>query len=163
MATNVATPTNGGNKSANKQKSHASNGMPSLNPERPPQLLGKYTKLLGTEIGSINVVYTSTGTSVTVYKIGSTEPMSLSDFKSEKKKGNAPSVAEKARAFRNKFELRLNREFPAATLNAMLASDDESALDSSIAMFIETLPFRERRALLMTQKQFASAHPNGYS
>jgi hypothetical protein len=163
MATNVAAPASSGNKSANKQKSHVSTGMPSLNPERPPQLLGKYTKYLGTELDSINVVYTATGIKVTVVKVGSTEPISLSDFKSEKKKENAPSVADKARAFRNKFELRLNREFPAATLVTMLASENESSLDSSIAAFVETLPYRERRALLMTQKQFTSAHPNGYS
>jgi len=53
--------------------------------------------------------------------------------------------------------LRINEECPSITVG------EEEDADDAIQKFLDTLDFRKRRALLMTQKQFTSAHPNGFT
>jgi hypothetical protein len=68
----------------------------------------------------------------------------------------SPSDDEKLRAFRNKFELRLNEEFPRE-------GGPVNGSDAEIQAFLDSLHFRKRRALMMTQKQFSASYPNGYT
>jgi hypothetical protein len=148
---------------ATSQVSPASaRGPAPLNPERPPQLLGKYAKLLGKDLKSIVVTYDVDGVNVAVFGEDNTPYASIQDealaiYKAKKQEENKPSDIEKLLAFRNKFELRLNRELPKG------ADGPASGAESDIQDFLTKLPFRERRALLMTQKQFSVAYPNGYS
>jgi len=131
-----------------------------LNPERVPALLGKYSKMLGKELESFDIKYTTEGVSVKVTGMPGTnyaslKNASLAEYKALKAKESLPTHAEALQAFKNKFELRLNQEFP--------EKGPTSGKPEDIQTFIQGLPFRQRRALMMTQKQFASQYPNGYT
>jgi len=133
--------------------------MAPLNPERVPPLLGKYAKFIGKDLKKIEVTYSAEGAEVLVYgKEGgpfeSLKGVSLADFRAARSEEIAPTESEKLRAFRNKFELRLKKECP-KTLN--------SGSDAAIQAFLDGLPFKERRAMLMSQKQFQGEYPNGYT
>jgi len=67
---------------------------------------------------------------------------------------SAPSDGERISALRRKYELRLNRPYPAVGP----ASGSEEAVQAWLA----TLPFAERRALLMSQKDFSKSYPDGF-
>jgi len=135
-------------------------GLAPLNPERPPQLLGKYAKMLGRDLEEIRIKYTSDGVTIEVDGMAGTpyeelEGAPFSAYHALRKKELAPSDDEKLASFRNKFELRLNREFP--------TPGPASGSDADIQAFLNGLNFRERRALLMTQKQFSAQYPTGYA
>jgi len=126
-----------------------------LNPERVPPLSGKFAKMLGKDFDCLTIKYTDKGVTVTVGDSNGKET-SLAKFFELKKKAHEASDEEKERSFRNKFELRLNKEFPKEEFNKLTSTGD-----AKIQEFLETLGFRDRRALLMTQKQFAASNPNG--
>jgi hypothetical protein len=135
-------------------------GLAPLNPERPPQLLGKYAKMLGRDLDEIRIKYTSDGVTIEVDGKAGTPYADLTDatfaaYHALRQKELAPSNEEKLQSFKNKFELRLNREFP--------TPGPASGSDADIQAFLNGLNFRERRALLMTQKQFSAQYPNGYT
>jgi hypothetical protein len=130
-------------------------GQPALNPERVPPLVGKFAKMLGKDFNSLTIKYTAEGVNVTVQD-GDGKDCSLAKFFELKKKAHEASDEEKERSFRNKYELRLNKEFPKEEFAKLTTKGD-----AKIQEFLETLGFRDRRALLMTQKQFAAANPNG--
>jgi len=137
-----------------------------LNPERAPALIAKWQKLLGKEIDRISVDYKPDGVTVEIYPmrghpafVGDDEesdPVSVAAFKAAKQEAAKPSVDEAKLAFRNKFEIRLNKEFPKT-------GDLGDGSDTAIRVFLDTLDFPERRAMLMSNKQFKSAYPNGFS
>lgn len=144
----------------NAQQNPRPQGLAPLNPERPPQLLGKYTKFLGKQLKSIDISYTADGIDIGVTGMPNTpysglDNASFAAFKAIRDAQNAPTQAEKLQSFRNKFELRLNREFP--------AQGPTDGSDTAIQAFLNGLPFRERQAMLMTQKQFSARYPNGYT
>jgi len=144
---------------ANSANSRPQGAQP-LNPERPPQILGKYAKQLGKTIKAIRLVYDAEGVNVEIDGMENTpyaalEGASLAEYKALREAELSPSDEEKLQAFRNKFELRLNLEFP--------ADGPGDGSDASIQAFLNRLPFRQRRALMMTQKQFSAQYPNGYS
>jgi hypothetical protein len=135
-----------------------------LNPERAPALIAKYQKMLGKDLKKIQVEYTSTGVSVWVWGMGDyahtngngqETGYSLSAFKQKKSEAAKPSEEEALTAFKNKWEIRLNTPFPADA-----GIDDAS--EASIQTFLAGRPFNQRRAMLMSNKQFRSAYPNGY-
>jgi hypothetical protein len=137
-----------------------------LNPERAPALIAKWQKLLGKDLEKIEVVYTAAGVAVTVTPLtggpsAKAEPdvagkaISIAAYKAAKQEAAKPSESDAEVALRNKFELRLNKEFPSGKL--------KSGSDASIQAFLQGLPFHERRAMLMSNKQFKTAYPNGYS
>lgn len=135
-----------------------------LNPERAPALIAKYQKMLGKDLKKIQVEYTSTGVSVWVWGAGemtrrdSNEretAYSIAAFRAAKSEAAKPSDEEALRAFKNKWEIRLNTPFPA---DAGLKDADEA----SIQAFLAERPFNQRRAMLMSNKQFKTAYPNGY-
>jgi hypothetical protein len=152
-----------------KQVSRPSGPAP-LNPERPPQLLGKYSKLLGKDLDEIVVRYTPTGVTVTVSghkdsDFKDLKSVSLAEYQDKRKVENLPDEGEKMKSFRNKYELRLNKEFPKDAFQKAAVKDKDGDIlaDQTIQAFLDTLPFKERRALLMTQKQFTASYPNGFS
>lgn len=138
-----------------------------LNPERVPALISKWTKLLGKDLDRIEVVYSADGVSVDIYgkkgtpyyktdKEGDESSLSIAEYKSLKEVVNKPSDVEAVTAFRNKFELRLNLEFPEN-------SGITTASNAEIQTFLQGRPLIERRAMLMSGKQFRTAYPNGFA
>lgn len=136
-----------------------------LNPERAPALISKWQKLLGKDLEKIQVEYEADGVTVHLYGMPGTafrkvdedgDPISISvpEFREIKSKELAPSAEDAKFAFRNKFEVRLNQEFPQGV---DLGDGSESALRSAV----QALPFNQRRVMLMSNKQFKSAYPNG--
>lgn len=135
-----------------------------LNPERAPPLIAKWQKLLGKDLDSIEIEYKADSVTVSLYgKRGTSffrgtqaepESISIPEYRELKSAASAPDDAEKLRNFKDKFELRLNRAFP--------ANGPASGSDADIRAFIEGLDFHQRRAMLMSNKQFKSAYPNGF-
>lgn len=137
-----------------------------LNPERAPTLISKWQKLLGKDLDKIEVVYDAESVCVFLYgkkgtpyykedDEGNLISISVPDYKERKAEATKPSADEALRAFRDKFELRLNMAFP--------ANGPASGSDADIRTFLEGLEFRQRRALLMSNKQFKAAYPNGFT
>lgn len=136
-----------------------------LNPERAPALIAKYQKMLGKDLKKIQVEYTSTGVTVWVWGLGDFAKiddddrevaMSIAAFKAAKLEASKPSDADAVTAFKNKWEVRLNTPFPA---EAGLTS----ASEADIQTFLAGRPFNQRRAMLMSNKQFKTAYPNGFA
>jgi hypothetical protein len=136
-----------------------------LNPERAPALISKWQKLLDKDLDKIEVVYEANGVSVYLYpmvdrpgytvdKDGVVNSLSVAEYKSAKAKAEKPSDDEALRAFKDKWELRLNRPFP--------KEGPASGTEASIRTFLEGQEFQLRRAMLMSNKQFKSAYPNGF-
>lgn len=136
-----------------------------LNPERAPPLISKWQKLLGKELGEIRVSYTPDGVTVELFGMkgspfehldddGDSIGMSVPEFRVMKEKEATPSNEDAKFAFRNKFEVRLNQEFPQGV---DLGDGSETALRTAV----QALPFNQRRVMLMSNKQFKTAYPNG--
>jgi len=133
-----------------------------LNPERAPALISKWQKLLGKDLERIEVIYKADGVTVDLYglgdfakydKDGEEDPLSIAEFKARKSEAAKPSEEEALNAFRNKFELRLNKEFP--------SQGPKSASEADIQAWLNARPFNERRVMLMSNKQYKTAYPNG--
>jgi len=138
-----------------------------LNPERAPALISKWQKLLGKDLESIQVEYKADGVAVHLFgmpgtafekKDGDGESISITvpEYRDIKAKELAPSNEDAKFAFRNKFEVRLNQEFPQGV---NLGDGSEAALRSAV----QALPFHQRRVMLMSNKQFRTAYPNGFA
>jgi len=105
---------------------NAASGTPTtvfLNPERAPPLISKWQKLLGKDLERIEVVYEENGITVHLYgkegtpfekkdSEGNLQSFSVADYKATKEEAVKPSEEDAKFAFRNKFEVRLNQEFP---------------------------------------------------
>lgn len=137
-----------------------------LNPERAPPLIAKWQKSLGKDLDKIEVVYDVEGVNVYLYgKVGTpfhrtddsgdTISISVPEYKERKSAAARPTDEEALRAFKDKFELRLNMAFP--------ANGPASGSEADIRAFLEGLEFRQRRAMLMSNKQFKANYPNGYT
>jgi hypothetical protein len=143
---------------------NAASGAPTtvfLNPERAPPLISKWQKLLGKDLSRIEVVYTADGVTVNLYAKEGTPfedlgsgAFSVADYKAKKEEAVKPSSEDAKFAFRNKFEVRLNQAFPEGI---DLGDGSDTALRSAVM----ALPFEQRRVMLMSNKQFKSAYPNG--
>lgn len=138
-----------------------------LNPERAPALIAKWQKLLGKDLDRIEVTYRADGVSVDLYgmegttfhktnKDGDEISINVAEYRQIKAKEQAPSAEDAKFAFRNKFEVRLNQEFPSGI---DLGDGGETALRNAV----QALPFDQRRVMLMSNKQFKSAYPNGFA
>jgi hypothetical protein len=133
-----------------------------LNPERVTALLPKYANKLGKTIESISITYTSDGVNVQVdslidengQKTDQSEVVSLADFHQRLGDFVAPSDDDRLRSLRRKFELRLNMEFP--------SKGPDTGSDHDIQVWMDSLPFAQRRALQMSQKAFEKAYPEGF-
>lgn len=152
----------GGNASGN-----AASGPMLLNPERAPPLIAKWQKLLGKDLERIRVDYTAEGISVELFGMPGTAfekkddddeviAISVAEYRHIKAEEVKPSNEDALFAFRNKFEVRLNEPFPQGV---DLGDGSEAALRRAV----QALPFHQRRIMLMSNKQFRTAYPNGFA
>jgi len=134
-----------------------------LNLERVPVLAPKFSNQIGKTCAGFGVMYTPEGVKVVVKStidgngqaITGSEDVSLPEWERRRVLKNTPSREERLSALSRKFELRLNKAFPQGK------SGPSSGKEEDIATWLQTLPFGERRALLMSQKDYAKAYPNG--
>jgi len=136
-----------------------------LNPERAPALIAKWQKLLGKDLDRIEVIYKADGVTVDLYELvngavpvdedGEEITTNIASFKAKRQEAAKPTAEEALQAFKNKFELRLNREFPSK-------DGPKDGSDPAIQSWLNNQPFNIRRAMLMSGKQFKSAYPNGF-
>jgi len=142
----------------------ANRSMPSmgnlLNLERVPPLAPKFANKIGKTAAGYAVFYDGGGTSVKVQSMldkngemihpppadGKYAPVDLVEFERRVALYNAPSPDERLSALRRKYELRLEKEFP--------AKGPSSGSESDIQAWMASLPFNERVALLKSQKDF---------
>jgi hypothetical protein len=133
-----------------------------FNPERVPALVPKYANKIGKSIDCMTVTFAPQGVRVMVTVSGglstadehAAEMIPLAEFHRRLAAENAPSEEEKLRSLRNKYEVRLNAEFP--------QQGPRSGSDADIQAFLAGRPFAERRALLMSQKDFDKSYPEGF-
>jgi len=81
------------------------------------------------------------------------EAISIAEWERRRSLKNQPSEAERLAAMVRKYELRLNRE---------CANPPASGTEAGIQAWLGTLPFAQRRALLMSQKEFNRSYPEGF-
>lgn len=139
-----------------------------LNLERVPMLAPKFANKLGKDAAGYAVLYSEEGVRVMVQcKLnekglagpplaeGQSYPqVSLVEFERRVALKNQPSADERLASLRKKFELRLNQEFP--------ATGPKNGSEESVQAWLGSRPFAERRALLMSQKDFDKSFPNGF-
>jgi len=133
-----------------------------MNPERVSALAPKYANKIGKTIEKLSIEYTPEGVNVEVKSkldqngrmATNVETMSLAEFHRRLGESVAPSDEERLRQLKRKFELRLNREFP--------TPGPASGSEANIQSWLDSRPFAERRALLMSQKAFDKAYPEGF-
>lgn len=139
-------------------------GQVQLNPERVPALVSKYQKMLGKDLEKIQVEYKPSGATVWLWGLGDyakrndagqSVGFTVAEFKLRKLEAAKPSDEVALRDFKNKFEVRLNLPFPAT-------GGPPSASEADIQAFLAGCPFNQRRAMLMSNKQFKAAYPEGF-
>jgi hypothetical protein len=136
-----------------------------LNLERVPPLAPKFTNQIGKTCAGFRLAYMATGVAITVgttvlndgsdIPVGS-EPewISIPEWERRRALRNAPSEEERLSGMRRKYELRLNRAFP--------AQGPQTGSEEHMQAWLATLPWNHRRALLMSQKDFAKSYPEGF-
>jgi len=137
-------------------------GLQLLNLERVPPLAPKYANQIGKTCSAFRVVYTAKGQQVEVLStIGpdgaDTDTgnwVSIPDWERARARKNAPDDGERLSALRRKYEVRLNRAFP--------AQGPASGKEADIQAWLGTLAFNQRRALLLSQKDFSKSYPEGF-
>lgn len=154
------------NKTKSSRRQGGNAGIPGqtgfMNPERVAALLPKYANKIGKSIESLSIIYTVDGVKVCVdtwldedgQMTGESEEISLAEFHQRLGEHVAPSNDDRLRSLRRKFELRLNMEFP--------SNGPDTGSDHDIQIWMDTLPFAQRRALQMSQKAFDKAYPDGF-
>lgn len=134
-----------------------------LNMERVPQLAPKFANQIGKTCTSFEVKYTASGVQTRVASLvdangtmldGAGEWCTIPEWERRRALKNAPSDEERLSALKRKYELRLAREFP--------AQGPASGSESDVQAWLATLGFAQRRALLMSQKEYAKAYPQGF-
>lgn len=140
-----------------------------LNLERVPNLAPKFANQLGKTCTYYKVLYTASGMQIMVGSMISadartfsltkegkpgSEEVPIQEWERRRALKNLPSNAERLSALKRKFEIRLNREFP--------SHGPTSGTEEDIQAWLGTLPFAQRRALLMSQKDFSKSYPDGF-
>jgi hypothetical protein len=138
-----------------------------LNLERVPALAPKFANQIGKTAAAFMVVYAPEGVKVEVRSLldkdgkvlkpspnGENLPcVSTAEWERRRALHNTPSEGERLTAMVRKFELRLNKE---------CKTPPASGKEAAIQEWIATLPVAERRALLMSQKDFSKSYPDGF-
>jgi len=155
--------------SSGKTQTRSPFGGSLLNLERVPNLAPKFANQFGKTCTQYRVLFTPKGMVVevasTISADGRTfsltkegtqgvEWISLVEWERRRALKNAPSDEERLSALKRKYELRLNREFP--------GKGPSSGKEEDIQAWLGTLPFAQRRALLMSQKDFQKSYPEGF-
>lgn len=135
-----------------------------LNMERAPQLAPKFANQLGKTATGFKVEYfvggmltkacSLLGSDGSQLSADSVEWVTIPEWERRRSLRNAPDDSERLSSLKRKFELRLAREFP--------ANGPRSGSEADIQAWLGTLPFQQRRALLMSQKDFAKSFPQGF-
>jgi len=139
-------------------------GLQLLNLERVPPLAPKFANQIGKTCLGFRVTYNATGQSVEVESLVDSEGgmllqaaaqwISVPAWERRRALHNAPDDGERLAALRRKFELRLNRAFP--------TPGPASGSEADIQAWLGTLAFNQRRALLLSQKDFSKSYPEGF-
>jgi hypothetical protein len=135
-----------------------------LNLERPLPLAAKYANAIGKSVAGFTVTYTQLGMKVeaaclldkdgkAINDPAKPELVAIPEWERRKALHNQPSEAEKKSAMVRKFELRLNKE---------CKTPPASGSDADIQAWLGTLAWYERKALLMSQKDFSKSFPDGF-
>lgn len=133
-----------------------------LNLERVPPLAPKFANQIGKTCTGFRVLYAESGmqaqacSKLDAYgtEIEDAEWIGIPEWEHRRALRNTPSSNERLSALRRKFELRLNREFPRV--------GPSSGSEEDVQAWLATLPFAQRRALLMSQKDFSKSYPEGF-
>lgn len=128
-----------------------------LNLERVPNLAPKFANKIGKSAEAYFIAYTGEGVSVKVKslldsngeKITEAEPVGLVEFERRVALSNRPTDGERLRALRNKFEMRLEKEFP--------SQGPASGSEADIQAWLGNLPWQDRVTLLKSQKDFEAS------
>jgi len=133
-----------------------------LNLERVPTLAPKFANQIGKTVSGFVVTYNADGVDIAAQslldangiKINDADLVSVVEWERRRALHNAPTDEERLTSLRRKYELRLNRAFP--------AQGPASGREADIQAWLGTLGFAERRALLMSQKDFSKSYPDGF-
>jgi len=140
-----------------------------FNPERPQALVARYNNMIQKgRINSIRVLYSATGVEVMAERpavaaqaardgtpaVPARPAQWVSLAEATQREVAASSDQHNLSYWRNKFEDRLDIECPVGWGN--------SGADEAIQSSINQLPFVQRRALRMSNAQFAQHYPNGF-
>jgi len=135
-----------------------------LNLERVPTLAPKFANQIGKTCTGFNIQFTVDGLAVEVESLltstgarvigDDTQTVSLPEWERRRALANAPTDDDRLSALKRKYELRLNQEFP--------TPGPVSGSETAIQAWLGTLPFAQRRALLMSQKDFSKSFPQGF-
>lgn len=145
------------------QQTRGPQGLQLLNLERVPPLAPKYANQIGKTCVQFRVHFTPTGQSVEVSSLLGDDGeeinppvwISIPEWEQRRAAHNAPNNAERLSALKRKFEVRLNRAFPTQ-------GGPASGSEADIQAWLGTIAFGQRRALLMSQKDFAKSYPEGF-
>lgn len=140
-----------------------------LNLERVPGLAPKFANQIGKTALEFRVIWGAKGTSVEVNSTISSDGKNYSldakgaqqgawigvaEWERRRALKNQPSADDRLNALKRKYELRLAKEFP--------SKGPASGEEADIQAWLEKLPFAQRRALLMSQKDFTKSYPQGF-
>jgi hypothetical protein len=140
-----------------------------LNLERVPALAPKFANQIGKTCLGFRIQFAGNGMIVEVSSTVSTngrgfspdkdgkpgcEWIAIPEWERRRALKNSPSEGDRLSALKRKYELRLNREFP--------VKGPSSGKEEDIQAWLGTLPFAQRRALLMSQRDFLKSYPQGF-
>jgi len=137
-------------------------GPPLLNLERVPSLAPKFANQIGKTCTQFRVIWSMTGQTIEVATLVANDGsdletavwISIPEWERRRAVRNAPDDEERLSALQRKFEVRLNKAFP--------KEGPASGSEADIQAWLGTLGFAQRRALLMSQKDFAKSYPEGF-
>lgn len=115
---------------------------PGLDPTRPPWLVEKYHKLLGTAIEKLTIEYTGEGIKIRVLPMGAQETMSLAQFHLSRSSAQELSPEAKHRAFAKKALKRLSKTVEISSSDDMIS-------------FLRELGDAEKRIMRLTNSEWS--------
>lgn len=135
-----------------------------LNLERPPPLAAKFANAIGKSVTGFRLLYAAEGMKTEAGCLYDAEGkarskeegpdwVSVPEWERRKALHNQPTADEKRTQMVRKFELRLNKE---------CTTPPASGSDADIQAWLGTLAWYERKALLMSQKDFSKSYPDGF-
>jgi len=132
-----------------------------LNLERLPPLTAKLANQIGKTVSGFRAQWVLSGTEVQAgclldkdgKAVGKEEWVPLPEWERRRALHNKPSDEERKSAMVRKFELRLNKE---------CVNTPASGSEPDIQAWLGTLAWYERKALLMSQKDFSKSYPDGF-
>jgi hypothetical protein len=134
-----------------------------LNLERPPPLAAKFANALGKSAAGFRLAYAPEGMKTEALCLydaqgkalngSGPEWVSVPEWERRKALHNQPTEAERRDQMVRKFELRLNKE---------CVKPPVSGSETDIQAWLGSLAWYERKALLMSQKDFNRSYPDGF-